>query len=90
MWNWYPSYWPESALNKVNPNHVIVEVGIGSSDYDRACEVFYQLIGGTVDYGQEHADKYGHSRFGRHFGTALFPTWSAVRRLSRWFVCVLA
>ena len=59
LWNYSVPYWPEQVLNRINPNHIIVEVGIGSSDYDRACETFYQLVGGSVDYGEAHALKCG-------------------------------
>lgn len=33
----------------------------------RARELFYCLKGGRVDYGQEHSEVYGHSRFGRFY-----------------------
>lgn len=33
----------------------------------RACELFYYLKGGTVDYGAERSQKYGHSRFGHTY-----------------------
>jgi len=55
MWGHWVPYWPERELQRVNPNHVLVDVGGVSSDHDRACEVFYQLVGGRVDYGEEHA-----------------------------------
>ncbi|RHY50949.1 hypothetical protein DYB38_009395 [Aphanomyces astaci] len=55
FFNLAPNYWPLKQLDDVNPNHIVVEVGIASSDHDRACETFYQLIGGRVDYGEAHA-----------------------------------
>ena len=30
----------------------------------RACELFYYLKGGQVDYGEEHSKACGHSQFG--------------------------
>lgn len=44
-------------------------VGVGkvSSNWDRACEAYAQIKGGTVDYGAAHAAKYGHSRYGRTY-----------------------
>src|SRR5262245_28663976 len=56
-------------------------VGPISSMHDRACELAYQLHGGTVDYGQEHSDQAGHHRFGRTYdGSAvLHPGWSEKR-----------
>jgi len=38
-----------------------------SSNWDRACELYAYLVGGTVDYGQAHSQKYGHARFGRTY-----------------------
>ena len=42
----------------------------------RACELFYYLKGGTVDYGVERSEKYGHSRFGHTYkqGDVSFPS----------------
>ncbi len=51
-------------------------VGPISSNHDRACELFYQIKGGQVDYGQEHANVCGHKRFGKKH-QALHPEWSA-------------
>ena len=52
------SYWGEAnALgNHRNPILCVWPSGI-SSLHDRACEVFYQIKGGTVDYGQEHSER---------------------------------
>jgi hypothetical protein len=75
-WGYFPPYWPEQKLQQLNPNHLIVDVGTASSDHDRACEIFYQLMGGTVDYGEEHAKHTTHLRFGQTFEKALHPTWS--------------
>jgi len=40
-------------------NEILVDVGMLSSDHDRACEAFYQLYGGQVNYGQHHAKQHG-------------------------------
>ncbi|TMW58899.1 hypothetical protein Poli38472_007044 [Pythium oligandrum] len=75
LWNTIP-YWPEKDLARINPNHIIVDVGTVSSDHDRACEAFYELYGGTVDYGEEHVRKTHHERFGRTYNTPRHPHWS--------------
>ncbi|MDY6016496.1 MAG: hypothetical protein SPI97_02660 [Oscillospiraceae bacterium] len=49
-------------------------VGGASSAWDRACELYAQLTGTTVDYGAAHSEKYGHSRFGRTYKEPLCPT----------------
>lgn len=33
----------------------------------RARELFYYLKGGVVDFGEEHSEACGHSRFGRRY-----------------------
>ncbi len=42
-------------------------IGPVSSNWDRACELYAYLAGGTVDYGAAHSKKYGHERYGRKF-----------------------
>ncbi len=52
-------------------------VGPFASNWDRACELYAQLKGGTVDYGQAHAAAHGHARYGRTF-PGLYPEWGAM------------
>ena len=49
-------------------------VGPLASNWDRACELYAYIKGGTVDYGTAHARKFGHRRFGRTF-PGLLPDW---------------
>ncbi|URZ01707.1 esterase/lipase family protein [Clostridium felsineum] len=42
-------------------------VGSITSNWDRACELYAYLKGGTVDYGEAHSKKYGHERYGRTY-----------------------
>ncbi|MCP4129693.1 MAG: hypothetical protein GY754_01635 [bacterium] len=49
-------------------------IGPISSHHDRACELFYQLKGGRVDYGEEHANTFQHRRFGKEY-PGLYPIW---------------
>jgi triacylglycerol lipase len=49
-------------------------VGAISSNHDRACELFYQIKGGKVDYGDAHAKQYGHNRFGSTY-QGLYSQW---------------
>lgn len=46
------------------------------SNWDRACELYAYIKGGTVDYGAVHSAKYGHERYGRTF-PGIYPTWGA-------------
>lgn len=50
-------------------------VGPLSSAWDRACELYAQLIGSTVDYGVAHSKENNHDRFGRTYYSALVPDW---------------
>lgn len=49
-------------------------VGPLSSNWDRACELYAEIKGGTVDYGAAHAKRYGHARFGRTY-KGFDPKW---------------
>ena len=52
-------------------------VGPLSSAHDRACELAAQIKGARVDYGEEHARREGHKRFGFDFsGKGFVPHWS--------------
>ena len=37
-------------------------LGPFNSMWDRACELYAQIVGGTVDYGKVHSEKFGHRR----------------------------
>ncbi len=50
-------------------------VGPFSSAWDRACELYAQLMGTTVDYGEAHSKEHGHERFGRAYSTPLVENW---------------
>jgi triacylglycerol lipase len=45
-----------------------------SSSWDRACEIFAQIKGGRVDYGEAHSNNHGHDRFGKTF-EGFYPEW---------------
>jgi hypothetical protein len=50
------SYWGEAGSLGTSNNPVLSVWPSGfSSLHDRACEIFYQIKGGTVDYGEEHS-----------------------------------
>eukprot|EP00930_Biecheleria_cincta_P035763 TRINITY_DN2457_c0_g1_i2.p1 TRINITY_DN2457_c0_g1~~TRINITY_DN2457_c0_g1_i2.p1 ORF type:complete len:385 (-),score=37.76 TRINITY_DN2457_c0_g1_i2:196-1350(-) len=74
-----PTYFPLQHLRRLWQHGpvVAVDVGIASSDHDRACEAFAQLLGLRVDYGEEHAEKCDHVRFGTIYESALLDHWDA-------------
>jgi triacylglycerol lipase len=49
-------------------------VGPFSSNWDRTCELYAYILGGTVDYGKAHSEKYGHARYGRTY-PGIYPEW---------------
>lgn len=45
-----------------------------SGIWDRACELYTQIKGGTVDYGAAHSEKYGTNRYGKTY-KGFVPDW---------------
>eukprot|EP00322_Chrysochromulina_rotalis_P023788 CAMPEP_0115867102 /NCGR_PEP_ID=MMETSP0287-20121206/20594_1 /TAXON_ID=412157 /ORGANISM="Chrysochromulina rotalis, Strain UIO044" /LENGTH=353 /DNA_ID=CAMNT_0003321695 /DNA_START=175 /DNA_END=1234 /DNA_ORIENTATION=- len=54
-------------------------VGPVSSCHDRACEIFYALKGGAIDFGEEHSKAHGHSRWAAGCDHAMLPDWDETR-----------
>ncbi len=44
-----------------------VSIGPVNSAWDRACEIYAQLTGTVVDYGEAHSKAHNHARYGRSF-----------------------
>ena len=63
------------ALRARGVNVHAARLGPVSSNHDRACELFYALKGGRVDFGAEHSARHGHSRFGRSHADGLVADW---------------
>ena len=42
--------------------------------WDRCCELYAMLKGGTVDYGIAHSERCDHPRYGKTF-EGMFPRW---------------
>ncbi|HUO47890.1 MAG TPA: hypothetical protein VMU09_03560 [Acidimicrobiales bacterium] len=85
LFGWGPSelggfpYWGTGhSVPSPLPRHE-ASVGPISSLHDRACELAFQIKGGRVDYGAEHAAQAGHLRYGRTYdpAAAFNPAWSA-------------
>ena len=63
-------YWGLAAgdvlgyLNACGYDGRAASVGIISSAWDRACELYAQLVGARTDYGVKHAQDFGHERYG--------------------------
>ena len=57
-------------------------VGPLSSAWDRACELYAQLVGARTDYGVKHAQDFGHERYGIDYETPLFYGWGTERAVN--------
>lgn len=67
-------YWGIQPENNVmtylrNQGYEVYNPPVGglSSAWDRACELYAQLMGTVVDYGEAHSKKCGHERYGRDY-----------------------
>ena len=69
-------------LNRRGYEAYAASLGPVSSTWDRACELYAQLTGTRVDYGQAHAKKYGHDRYGETYKKPLIKDWSAGRPIA--------
>lgn len=58
----------DARIIQVSPSNV-------SSLHDRAMQIFYELKGGKVHYGQEHSRFHGHSPIGEENFIGLYPEW---------------
>lgn len=54
-------------LNSSGYRAYAASVGPVSSAWDRACELYAQLTGTVVDYGEAHSKECNHERFGKSF-----------------------
>ena len=72
---WGSAFWVPSPLTRYEAS-----VGPLGSAHDRACELAAQIKGTCVDYGQQHAKKEGHARYGVDYtGAGFVPDWSEQR-----------
>ncbi|WFD10579.1 esterase/lipase family protein [Tepidibacter hydrothermalis] len=62
----------EEILNDNGYETYTATVSPFASNWDRACELYAYIKGGTVDYGKYHSEKYGHSRYGRTY-SGVYP-----------------
>ncbi len=74
-------YWGGGTIDLkaylTNENYEVYMPSVGpvSSAWDRACELYAQLAGTTVDYGEAHSKEHNHARYGRTYSTPLFEGW---------------
>jgi triacylglycerol lipase len=67
----------ETQLNESGRTTYTAVMGPLSSDWDRAVELYYQIKGGCVDYGEAHSDYFGHAQtVPEKCFPGLYPQWS--------------
>lgn len=71
-----------SYLRTQNIQVVEATVGPFSSAWDRACELYAQLTGTKVDYGEAHSKEHGHARFGRTYTEPLVERWDKKAKIN--------
>lgn len=69
-------------LNNKGYESYAAQVGPLSGAWDRACELYAQLTGTTVDYGIAHSAEKGHERFGITYNEPLFEGSSADKKIN--------
>lgn len=70
-------------LNKQSFNCVAASVSPTYSAWDRACELYAQLTGTRVDYGEVHSKEMGHDRYGEDYtGRALIDNFSSKDKIN--------
>lgn len=74
---WGGIYDIETDLRNKGYTVYTAAVGPVSSNWDRAVELYYQIKGGTVDYGEAHSEEHGHSRYGRTY-SGFYPEWGEI------------
>ena len=69
-------------LNSLGYETYSATVGPISSAWDRACELYAQLTGTTVDYGAAHSAAHDHARYGITYDRPLFGGWGTRRAVN--------
>lgn len=81
-------YWGMSTgsltkfLNAQGYETYAATVGPLSSAWDRACELYAQMTGTTVDYGEAHSNEKGHARYGITYDKPLFEGWGEDKKVN--------
>lgn len=68
-------------LRDINCDCYAASVGPLSGAWDQACELYAQLMGTVVDYGEVHSKRYGHKRYGRRYNLPMIENWSAENKI---------
>lgn len=72
----------ETVLTEKGYTVYTPSVGPMSSAWDRVCELYAQLTGTTVDYGEAHSKEHNHSRYGRVYETPVIADWGVNKKIN--------
>ncbi|WP_281183344.1 YSIRK-targeted triacylglycerol lipase [Staphylococcus schleiferi] len=79
-------YWGGKKYDMMNQlrasGYNVYEASVSAfgSNWDRAVELYTYIKGGVVDYGQAHANKYGHARYGKSY-PGILPGWQPGQKI---------
>lgn len=71
-----------AMLNEQGIEAYAPAIGPLNSAWDRVCELFAQLTGTTVDYGEAHSKAHGHDRFGYTYEPIMGESWNLEDKLN--------
>lgn len=71
-----------AELERNGYNCVAADVGAVSSAWDRACELYAQLVGTRVDYGAAHSAEHNHARYGKTFDKPIVEKWDSANKVN--------
>ena len=74
-WGFRPDRKLTNHLRKAGYEIYFPGLGMINSAWDRSCELWAYLMGGTVDYGKVHSEKKGHARYGRTYEHGVLEDW---------------
>lgn len=75
----------EKVIRDMGMNCNTASFELLSGVWDRACELYAQIVGGTVDYGAVHSEKYGHARFGKTYEKPMVEGWDKITLIAHGF-----
>lgn len=78
-YKYWGGFWSiEEYLEERGFDVITVSIGPVSSNWERAVEIYYQLKGGQVDYGKNHASKFGViQKPADKIYVGMYPAWDA-------------
>ena len=81
----FPGVFPDQDYLQIvrDRGHKVYYATVGpvSSNWDRACELFAQIKGGSVDYGKNHSETHRHDQRGNQNFPGFYPEWDGNNKI---------